>query len=118
MKSLLLLCSITSLLFPVLSNAAATVYLRPSGTQLGKLSAPEADVLLAHHLGVESTASLSNEDLQSLLESAGGQTTLGRELLDSADDSLLLVVDTSVADIQRMCLICNRLYRGLLILFI
>lgn len=102
MKSLPLLWPLTSFLLPALSNAAATVYLRPFGTQVGKLSAAEADVLLAHHLGLESTASLDNDDLESLLESAGGQTTLGKELLDSADDSLLLVVDASVIDIQRM----------------
>jgi hypothetical protein len=90
-----------SLLLAGLSNAAATVYLRPSGTQLGLISSTEADVLLAHHLGLESTASLDDDTLQSLLESAGGQTALGRELLDSADDSLLLVVDASPSDVQR-----------------
>jgi hypothetical protein len=70
--------------------------------QVGPISATEADVLLAHHLGLESTASLDDDTLQSLLESAGGQTTLGRELLDAADDSLLVVVEASPADVQRM----------------
>jgi len=94
--------TIASLLLARLSNAASTVYLRPSGTQFGLLSASEADVLLAHHLGLEPTASLDDDTLQSLLESAGGQTALGRELLDSRDDSLLLVVDANPTDVQRM----------------
>src|SRR6202000_3449777 len=76
-----LVWTISSFLLVKLSNAASTVYLRPSGTQLGLLSASEADVLIAHHLGLEPTASLDDGTLQSLFESAGGQTALGRELL-------------------------------------
>lgn len=90
-----------SLFLADLSNAVTSVYLRPSTANLGQLSAAEADVLLANHLGLESTAPLDDDNLASLLESAGGQATLGKALLDSQDDSLLLVLDMQEADIPR-----------------
>ncbi|KIM31201.1 hypothetical protein M408DRAFT_255534 [Serendipita vermifera MAFF 305830] len=100
MKSLPLFWPVTSFLLPVLCNAAATVFLRPSGVHLGELSAAEADVLIANHLGLESTVSLGNEDFEHLLEKVGGQAALGKQLLDSADDSLLFVMDASFEDLQ------------------
>lgn len=89
-----------SLFLAELTNAVASVYLRPSTAHLGQLSAPEADVLLAHHLGLESSASLDSDNLEFLLESVG-QATLGEALLDSQDDSLLVVVDVERTDLPR-----------------
>jgi hypothetical protein len=90
-----------SLFLADLTNAVASVYLRPSTANLGQLSAAEADVLLANHLALESTASLEDDNLASLLESAGGQVNLGKALLDSQDDSLLVVLDVQETDIPR-----------------
>ena len=101
MKISATLSCLGSLFLADLSNAAASVYLRPSTTKLGPLSAAEADVLLANHLGLESTASLDDDNLASLLGSAGGQANLGKALLDSQDDSLLVVLDVQEADIPR-----------------
>lgn len=84
------------------SNAAASVYLRPSTASLSPLSGSEADVLLAHHLGLAPAFSQDDNSLQTLLESAGGQTSLGETLLESADDSLLLVIDANNVDVDGM----------------
>lgn len=89
------------------SNAVASVYLRPSttttaSTNLSPLGGSEADVLLAHHLGLEPAHAQDEASLKNLLESAGGQVSLGETLLDSADDSLLVVVDANNIDIDGM----------------
>ncbi|PVF97044.1 hypothetical protein CPB86DRAFT_786380 [Serendipita vermifera] len=82
-----------ALFIPTLVESMATVYLRPSSTQLGTLSVQQGDVLLAHHLGLPSTVPLNTDEFQSLLDTAGGQASLGEELLNSEDDSLLVVLD-------------------------
>lgn len=97
MKISTVLSCLGSVIIAELCNASVTVYLRPSTVSLGQLSGPEADVLLANHLGLESTASLDNGNLELLLENAGGQVTIGKALLDSQDDSLLVVVDADDA---------------------
>ncbi|CAG7854800.1 SubName: Full=Uncharacterized protein {ECO:0000313/EMBL:CCA68685.1} [Serendipita indica DSM 11827] len=102
MKAISVLCTLAASLLPALSNAATSIYLRPSELHLAQLTTEEADVLLAHHLGVEPAETLDTDKLQSLLEEAGGQVELGKSLLKSADNSLLVVVDVNEADIPQI----------------
>ncbi|KAG8852749.1 hypothetical protein FRB91_006030 [Serendipita sp. 411] len=102
MRTTSILYALGALIFTELVDASASVFLRPSTTTYGQLSASEADVLLAHHLGVEPAGDSDFNKLESLLEKAGGQVALGKALLKASDDSLLVVVDVNEADIQQV----------------
>lgn len=98
-------------ILPVVSLAAssASVYLSPSpafgsSVQAAEaLSPSQADLLLTHHLGLDTALPLDENDAwwNYVVEQAGGQGVLGQELMSSMNrDAVVVVVEASSEDLQ------------------
>jgi len=97
-------------ILPVVSLAAssASVYLSPSpafGSSVQaaeELSPSQADLLLAHHLGLDTSLHLDESDAwwNDVVEQAGGQGVLGQELISSMNrDAVVVVVEARSEDL-------------------
>jgi hypothetical protein len=95
---------------PVVSLAAslASVYLSPSPAfgsfdQAEELSASQAELLLTHHLGLDTASPLDSDDAwwNSVIEQAGGQGVLGQELMSGVNrDAIVVVVEANSKDLH------------------
>lgn len=109
-------------ILPVVSLAAssASVYLSPSpafgsSVQAAEaLSPSQADLLLTHHLGLDTASALDENDAwwDYVVEQAGGQGVLGQELMSSMNrDAVVVVVEASSEDLHGNNN-CHRLFYG------
>ena len=98
-------------ILPAVSLAAssASVYLSPSSAfgssvqATEELSASQAELLLTHHLGLDTASPLDENDVwwNSAIEQAGGQGVLGQELMSSMTrDAVVVVVEANSEDLH------------------
>ena len=98
-------------ILPVFALAApsASVYLSPSPAfgpsfqAAEELSASQAELLLAHHLGLDTALPLDSNHAwwSSVIEQAGGQGVLGQELMSSMNrDAVVVVFEANSEDLH------------------